>query len=208
MGYCNRETKSITESTNKAIEQIELITILKLEIKTNKTNAENFLPHFSKEQWEISDRYKRNASYEDELSIQWSQTGNYNFQEPKGSFCKNISDMFQLWNALFVEVEVVISVRLYPNISATVSDFVDKTYQYWFYAIAANETALTYHKWMQSQLKQKVLVACSRGFPHFSSTSDQIFAPTLPRAMQLFKASPAINEIYKTSNPFQRNVRK
>jgi hypothetical protein len=86
MGYCTREAKSITESTNQAIEQIELITTLKLDIKTNKTNAENFLPHFSREKRIISDRYKRNASYEDEPSIQWSQTGNYNFQEPKRSF--------------------------------------------------------------------------------------------------------------------------
>ncbi len=88
----------------------------------------NFLPHFSREKRKISNRYKRNASYQDEPSIQWSQTGNYNFQEPTGSFCKNISDMFQLWNALYIEVEIIIPVRLYPNVSATVSDFVDKTY--------------------------------------------------------------------------------
>ncbi len=49
MGICNRDLQSVVETTKQAIDQIELITSLKLNISEKSNTLDGFLPNFQQE---------------------------------------------------------------------------------------------------------------------------------------------------------------
>ena len=213
MGYCTRESTSITGSTNQAIEQIKLITSINLDIDKNKTNNQYFLPNFRSQEKLIKGyfpqkRRKRQVTKVAAEILHWSEIKDIEFKESNASKCLLIKQSHQLWTPLFVENEVEIPVNIYPNISNKVNTFMEKTYNYWFHARASNDTLLTYQDWLDSELIRKRILMCSTGFGHFGFNLHAPLFNFTPKALLTFERNPLMNEMQKPPNPFNKNMKK
>ena len=204
MSYCTRDLQSVAESTANAIEQIQLITTLDLNINKTSSILKDYLPHFKEQP-----RNKREVETEEYLT-----TIPCEFNSNDTHKCINITTANDLWTPLFVENEANITVTIIPNIANSTNDLMEQCYEYWYYANIQNITDLPFHDWLNYQLKDIKLQMCSLGFGHFDYQPNEKLYPIRPKTMALYKDMNVYKDpYYKTHlspprNPFVKEKSK
>ena len=175
MGICNRDLQSVVETTKQAIDQIELITSLKLNISEKSNTLDNFLPNFQ----QGTARPKRSITFSSSSSSNYSSTSlptesiqNSTVSQNSSSSpsvtefftrndtCRRINNAFAFWCPLWTENDFRVKTTLIPSLAPNVTFLFEQTYHYWFYLQTKNLTYASFHSWLDEELSKRNIVAC------------------------------------------------
>jgi hypothetical protein len=133
MGICNRDLQSVVETTKQAIDQIELITSLKLNISEKSNTLDGFLPNFQTARPKRSITFSSSSSFS---SSNFSATSSpstgienstffQNLTSPlppikefftNNDTCRRLSDALAFWCPLWTENEFRVKTKLIPSL--------------------------------------------------------------------------------------------
>ena len=205
MALCTRDLPSIEQSTENAIDQIQLITSVNLGISKNNSILRNYLPHFK-----VEEKAKRETShYETDDEKPWE---NCDYGQNHTHPCLMITKGDQLWTPIYVENEVFKEktefnrIKIIPEIAESVNDLIDKSYEYWIYANTENITDLPFQKWLDYQLKTSPLKLCSVAFGHIEYNPETMLYPNKPKSMEAFRFLARPDLLPIPANPFDKSV--
>ena len=190
MGTCTRDVYSVVESTRNAIEQIHLITTIKLDLENkNDTILKDFLPKFDN-----SKRMKRTSLTQNESTTPPS------FQMKMS--CRSIATAESMWDPLYIENYFKYPVILIPKVSNSVSSFVETCYQYWYFLRTRELTSHTFHGYLDVELEKVNLTYCSKAIEHVHFQSSKLLNGPFPQSIEYFQNNHKTISLYDPKDPF------
>jgi hypothetical protein len=221
MGICNRDLQSVVETTMQAIDQIELITSLKLNISEQSNTLNGFLPNFQQENARPKRSITFSSSSSSSSSSNFSTTSSpstgfenstvfQNLTSPlppikefftNNDTCRRLSDAFAFWCPLWTENEFRVKTKLIPSLAPNVTFLFEQTYHYWFYLQTKNLTYASFHSWLDEELSKRNIVVCSYSYAHICMSSDRRMYPLYPRAINRYRYNPRIDYLVNPKNP-------
>ena len=214
-GICSRDTQSLIDTTKQSIEQIELITSLKLNLTTSSTTLTHFLPSFQTDLF----RDKRDIS----VTLQTSPNStafpsftlpenisstpplhvsskSYNISE--NSTCIRMTNGFSFWAPLAAEFIFETRSTIFPPYPYKISELIEKAFVYWIHLQSTNQTYSSYHTWLDEQMTEKRIIICNPFFNHIRFTSDRRLYPVYPQTINRYRYSSTLVYLENPQNPF------
>jgi hypothetical protein len=199
------------------VDQIELITSLKLNISEKSNTLDGFLPNFQ----QGTARPKRSitfssssssSNYSSTTSPTKSIESTTTSQNSTPSFpitefftrnktCRRINDAFAFWCPLWTENEFRVKTTLIPSLAKNVTFLFEQTYHYWFYLQTKNLTYASFHSWLDEELSQRNIVVCSYSYAHICMSSDRRMYPIYSMAINRYRYNPRIDYLVNPKNP-------
>ena len=203
-GICLRDKQSILETTKQALEQIELITTLKLDIKRNSSSLDNYLPAFQtrKKRWLIPSRIPPTPFQVATIYITNPPIYGTRKQPPNSKLCLKIDTTSDLWNPLWQEIETKEKLVLSPPLANNITHLIESAYNYWFHILTKNKTSLGFHTWVDSQLDRLNFSTCSQMYRHVNFSSTRPLYDRIPRSLPLFRQNANVDYLSDPRNPF------
>ncbi len=216
-GICSRDSQFLIETTQQNIEQIELITTLKLNLTTSSVTLAHFLPSFQTDLF----RDKREISFTLQTSSNSTafptfalpenssspppppillKHNNYNISE--NSTCIRLTNASTFWSVLAAEFTFQIPSSIFPPLSSKISLLVENSFAYWIHLQTTNQTYSSYHTWLDEQMLEKRIIVCNYLFSNLRFTSDRRLYSLYPKVINRYRYSSSLVYLEHPQNPF------
>ena len=194
-GDCERDLDSVINATRKSIDQIALITSIKVNARGNDSILKDYLPKFGNNQ-----RRKRSIKKLSKL------TPLPPIPYPPSTPCRTLKTASDLWGPLFIENYFKSPLTFSPPLDSTFSAFFNKCYQFWFYLQTRKLTNEHFHDWLDNEIRNSNISYCSKTIEHMDFQSNERFYDTVcPDSIQLFKSNLKTISIDEPFDPFTLN---
>ena len=211
MGSCKRDEYSVMESTRHTIDQIHLITTLKLNITKNSTAMDNYLPKF-----QFSAKSKRDIVSSEQKTLhsplisptlQKNPFNSTTANMPPQSFsiempCRILNSAKDFWDPLYMENYFSYPLTMIPHYAKSFTDLYEKSYQFWFHLQSKFLTTKTFSEYLDKELANANISYCGSSIKHVQFKSDKKLDGPFPHSLDLFKQNQEINSLNEQIDPF------
>ena len=231
LGSCQRDGPSIMETTKNAIDQIHLITSIKMNIPKNSKALDGYLPKFNTKN---RTRLIRSLSLDSKIASNQApssqpnspQSGhtahtvttttssplttlshNNSFSAPppfKHTLsCRSLTTPLSLWDALYLENYMEYPLIMIPKIAPSFTSLYETSYQFWFYLQSKRLTTSSFHNYLYEQFKKANISYCGAPIQHVHFESQDRLDGNFPASLDDFINNEKSISIDEPKDPFR-----